>query len=238
MVVLSSTNSPKPHIVNCAGAKMTCDCERFKSETLCAHVLAASYQESVLLDLVASQEPKLSDLVSSSILKETGKKLGPQRYRLNGQAHERSVQELKAPAAEYQFPEQQKFTIKWLLGSKITTCYGCKFKLRNTPSDPIPAESYDIVLCRKQIRAYTPKGSTGLKFTAKPENTYFNLKSCVQNNTWTKLGLTALSLTKMRNAYIPAIFQKNIQEKQEHWSKNIEDLQEFRTKYRSFIGGF
>ena len=146
-------------------------------------MIAVSYQEGVLLDLVASWEPKLSDLLSSSILKETGKKPGPQRYSLNRQVHERGVQELEAPAAEYQFPEQQKFTIKWLLGSKITTCYGCKFKLRNTPSDPIPAESYDIVLCRKQIRAYTPKGSTGLKFTAKPENSHFNLKSCVQNST-------------------------------------------------------
>ena len=92
---------------------------------------------NIRLDVVASWEPKLSDLVSSSIPKRTGKKPGPQRYRPSRQAHERSVQDLEAPPAEYQFPEQEKFSIKWLLGSKITTCYRCKFKFRYTPSDTL-----------------------------------------------------------------------------------------------------
>lgn len=45
---------------------------------------------------------------------------------------------------------------------------------------PVPPEPYDIVIGRKQIRAYTPRGSTGLRFSAKSENVYFHLKkSCV-----------------------------------------------------------
>ena len=48
-------------------------------------------------------------------------------------------------------------------------------------SDPSPPEPYDVVLCRKQVRAYTPRGTVGLRFTLKPENIFFHLKrSCVQ----------------------------------------------------------
>ena len=48
------------------------------------------------------------------------------------------------------------------------------------PSDPVPPEPYDIVLYWKKMRAYAPKGSSSLRFTVKPEITYFNLKkSCV-----------------------------------------------------------
>ena len=213
MVVVSLTNPRKPHIVNRAGSKLTCDCERFKSETLCGHVFAVSHQENILLDVVASWEPKLSNIVSSSIPKRTGKKPGPQRYRPSRQAHERSVQDLEAPPAEYQFPEQEKFSIKWLLGSKITTCYGCKFKFRKTPSDPIPPEPYDIVLCRKQIRAYTPKGTTGLKFTAKPENTYFHLKkSCVQNDTSDKIGATSIVITEDDKRHLNQIHRNRLKQ--------------------------
>ena len=59
--------------------------------------------------------------------------------------------------------------------------YGCGNKLRNSMSDPSPPEPYDVVLCRKQVRAYTPRGTVGLRFTLKPENIFFHLKrSCVQ----------------------------------------------------------
>ena len=70
--------------------------------------------------------------------------------------------------------------------------YGCK-----STSDPVPPEPYDIVLCRKQIRAYTPKGSGGLKFTAKPENAYFHVKkSCVQNETSERVGANSIVISE------------------------------------------
>ena len=197
LVVLSESNPRKPHIVNLVGSKLTCDCERFKSETLCAHVLAASHQEKVLFHIVSSWEPKLSDLVNSSIPKRTGRKPGPQRYRPSRQAEERSVQGLEASPREYEFPEQEKLSIKWLQGSKVTTCYGCKYKFRKSASDPVPPEPYNIVLCRKQIRAYTPKGTSGLKFTAKPENAYFHVKkSCVQNETSERVGANSIVISE------------------------------------------
>ena len=129
-VVVSITNPHKPHIVNYVGSKVTCDCEGFQRETLCAHVIAGSHKENLLCNVVSSWKPSLSDLVSSSIPKKAGRKPGPQRYRPSPVAQETNV----------------------------------------------PPEPYNIVLCRKQIRAYTPKGTTDLRFTVKPKNTYFHLK--------------------------------------------------------------
>ena len=89
-------------------------------------------------------------------------------------------------------------------------------KFRRTPSDPVPPEPYGIVLCWKQIRAYTPKGSTRLRLTVKPEITYFNLKkSCVQNDSSKKLGLTASLSLRMTSA----ILSKSISTNQ---NKNVE----------------
>ena len=84
---------------------------------------------------------------------------------------------------------------------------------RNTPSDPIPPEPYDLVLCRKQIRAYTPKGITGLKFTAKPENTYFHLKkSYVQNDTSDKIGANSIVITEDDKRHLNQIHRNRLKQ--------------------------
>ena len=166
-------------------------------ERLCAHTLAASYHKEILHDVVSSWQPKLSDLVSSSIPKKQERNLVAPDQAQERQAQERNVQVLEAPDTQYQFQDQDKLKITWLHGSKITTCYGCKNKFRKTASDPVPPEPYDIVLCRKQIRAYTPKGTTGLRFTVKPENTYFHLKrACVQSDTCERIGAHNVVITK------------------------------------------
>lgn len=197
-VVVSITNPHKPHIVNYVGSKVTCDCEGFQRETLCAHVIAASHKENLLCNVVSSWKPSLSDLVSSSIPKKAGRKPGPQRYRPSPVAQETNVQDLEQTTpTEYQFPEEEKFNIRWLEGSKVTTCYGCKNRFRKTASDPVPPEPYNIVLCRKQIRAYTPKGTTGLRFTVKPKNTYFHLKkSWIQTDTSETIGPQSIRITE------------------------------------------
>ena len=161
-------------------------------------MIAASHKENLLRNVVSSWKPRLTDLVSSSIPKKAGRKSGPQRYRPSRVAQQRNVQDLEQTTpTKYQFPEEEKFTIRWLEGSKVTTCYGCKNRFRKTASDPVSSEPYNIVLCRKQIRAYTPKGTTGLRFTVKPENTYFHLKkSCIQNDTSERIGPQSIRITE------------------------------------------
>ena len=43
--------------------------------------------------------------------------------------------------------------------------------------DTVPPEPYDVVLYGKQIRAYTPKELTGIRFTLKPQNIYYHMKN-------------------------------------------------------------
>ena len=74
----------------------------------------------------------------------------------------------------------EAFHLKRLEGSRVTTCCGCGNKFRATTHDPLSPDPYNVVIIRKQIRAYTPRGYTGLRFTYKPESVFFHLKSsCV-----------------------------------------------------------
>lgn len=109
---------------------------------------------------------------------------------------QRDVNRLADPLEDidaYEKPEP--YYLRWLEGSRVTTCYGCANKFRPSMNDSPPPEPYDVVLCRKQVRAYTPKGSVGLRFTLKPENVFFHLKrSCVEMNPRDKLGMGNLLL--------------------------------------------
>ena len=126
--------------------------------------------------------PNLSSLVQNPIPEKFGKKRGIQRRRVSRTAEERDVATLDDPLEDVEpFPNSQLLRLTWLKGTRITTCYGCGNKFRSSRHDPVPPEPYDVVVIgTKQIRAYTPRGATGISFSTKPENVYFHLKkSCV-----------------------------------------------------------
>ena len=180
-VVISLSNPSQPHIVNNTKKAVNCNCEGFKERKICAHSLAVSHVAGILEKTVSRWTPNLSNLVQNTIPKKSGKKPGPQRYRASHTAQERDIHSLDdRHDGVVPFPTLEPFRLTWLEGSRITSCYGCGNKIRATMHHPVPPEPYDIVIGRKQIRAYTPQGSTGLRFSAKPENVYFHLKkSCV-----------------------------------------------------------
>lgn len=145
-------------------------------------MIAVAHNDGVLQDLVVKWEPNLSKLVQSFIPKAAGRKPGPRRNRLSRAPKQGDVGQLEDPLEDVTaFDKPEPYYLRWLEGSKVTTCYSCGSKFRNSMSDPPPPEPYDVVLCRKQVRAYTPRGTLGLHFTLKPENVFFHLKrSCVQ----------------------------------------------------------
>lgn len=145
-------------------------------------MIAVAHNDGVLQDLVVKWEPNLSKLVQSFIPKAAGRKPGPRRNRLSRAPKQGDVGQLEDPLEDVTaFDKPEPYYLRWLEGSKVTTCYGCGSKFRNSMSDPSPSEPYDVVLCRKQVRAYTPRGTLGWHFTLKPENVFFHLKrSCVQ----------------------------------------------------------
>ena len=68
----------------------------------------------------------------------------------------------------------------------------------------------------KKSERISQRDSTSLRFTVKPETTYFHLKkSCVQNDSSKKLGLTASLSLRMTSA----ILSKSISTNQ---NKNVE----------------
>lgn len=180
-VVISTSRPDQPHIVNKVNGSATCDCEAFKSRNICSHVIAVAHKSDDLQDLLGKWEPNLSNLVESSIPKAAGRKPGPKRNRFSRAPEQRDVTRLGDPLKDVDaFAKPEPFYLRWLEGSRVTTCYGCGNKFRPSMNDSLPPEPYDVVLCRKQIKAYTPKGSMGLRFTLKQENAFFHLKrSCV-----------------------------------------------------------
>lgn len=179
--VISLTNPAQPHIVNNDNEKVKCNCEGFKDREICAHSLAVGHVEHILPSIVSSWNPNLASLMKSSIPKNSGRKPGPRRFRVSRKADERDVSGCEDRVHGVDpFPAPEPYHLRWLEGSRITTCYGCGNRFRTSMHDAVPPEPYDVVLSRKQIRAYTPKGSSGIRFTAKAENVYYHLKkSCV-----------------------------------------------------------
>ena len=195
MFVAISTSKPhQPHIVNTVNGSVKCDCEAFKSRDICSHVIAVAHKNGKLQEIIAKWEPNLSSLVQSSIPKAVGKKPGPKRNRFTRTPEQRDVGRLEDPLHHvHAFDKPEPYHLRWLEGSRVTSCYGCGNKFRPSMNDSPPPEPYDVVLCRKQVRAYTPKGSVGLRFTLKPENVFFHLKrSCVEQKN--SDGVTAHSL--------------------------------------------
>ena len=196
-VVISTSRPHLPHIVNTVNGSVKCDCEAFKIHHICSHAIAVAHANGELQNLLAKWEPNLSSLVQSSIPKAAGRKPGPKRQRFSRAPEQRNVSRLADPLEEVNaFEKPEPYYLRWLEGSRVTTCYGCENKFRPSMNDSPPPEPYDVVLCRKQVRAYTPKGSVGLRFTLKPENVFFHLKrSCVELKNADRLTVDSLVLS-------------------------------------------
>ena len=179
--VISLTYPTRPHLVNNGSGRVRCDCDGFKQNQICSHGLAVACMEDILEDTVSKWVPNLLSLMQDAVPKRSGKKPGPQRIRPSRVAERRDVSGLEDRVQGVEsFSTPEPFYLKWLEGSRITTCYGCGNKIRAGIHDPLPPDPYDVVICRKQIRGYTPRGSAGLRFSMKPENVFFHLKnSCV-----------------------------------------------------------
>ena len=88
----------------------------------------------------------------------------------------------KVTAHEAQTSERQ-YTCTWIKDTKAYMCYGCDYPLRPKPTgqprDVLPPASFDVVLCRKELRMYKTKVGA-LTYSVQPQNVYYHLKkTCV-----------------------------------------------------------
>ncbi|KAJ7391502.1 hypothetical protein OS493_018553 [Desmophyllum pertusum] len=60
-----------------------------------------------------------------------------------------------------------------------TTCYGCKGRVRDKPSLPVPPALYDLFIRHSERRVFNRPGETKIRISSKPEMAYYHpLRSC------------------------------------------------------------
>ena len=86
------------------------------------------------------------------------------------------------------------YEVVFIQDTSALGCYGCRGKVRQKPSDPVPGDPYDIFLRRKEHRQYRKKGSksTAISISKQPEYVYYHpLRACVpgkniEGDIWTE----------------------------------------------------
>ena len=57
--------------------------------------------------------------------------------------------------------------------TSATTCYGCKGRVRDKPSAPLPPAPYDLFIRHEERRVYNREGETRIRIS-KPEMVYYH----------------------------------------------------------------
>lgn len=60
-----------------------------------------------------------------------------------------------------------------------TTCYGCKGRVREKPTAPLPPAPYDLFIRHQECRVFNGAAETTIRISLKPEMVYYHpLRSC------------------------------------------------------------
>ena len=187
--VVISLSGPTTHTVEISKnrKKLTCDahCPRFKEMAICCHTIAIAHTEGLLKDFVSSYALPVDRLVRSGIPGGTGKKANERaskRKRSNNPRRDVTnygervtVNDDDDTNDESDFP----YEVVFVHNTTATTCYGCKGRVREKPSAPLPPAPYDIFIRHKERRIYNRAGETTIRISSKPEMVYYHpLRSC------------------------------------------------------------
>lgn len=75
------------------------------------------------------------------------------------------------------------FSVRWLKGTKVYRCYGCREDIRPKPTkgqDIVPPPPWGFVLARLELRQI-PDPNGGLRMPIKPEPVYYHPKlACIR----------------------------------------------------------
>lgn len=191
MVVSKSGKSPH-YVEMYKNGKIECPCSGFNSKKMCSHAVAVAEKIGVL-DKYLNWYDKCGGLNISSLSKDRMPK-NPQKkpgYKDRTNKRKSTTEFEEEPTctkrrARYNCTEstvtasdnmENNYFLKYLKGTKIRVCYGCSKAIRVPPF--VPAPPYDVVICRKEYRAYSHDGVT--KLTLTPQNVHYHLRSsCIQ----------------------------------------------------------
>ena len=135
----------------------------------------------LILACTAAQHDRL---VRSGIPGGTGKKAnerGTKRKRKNNPPRDVAVYGDRVPVTAEEANEEarERYEVVFVHSTSATTCYGCKGRVRDKPSAPLPPAPYDLFIRHQERRVYNRPGETTIRISAKPEMVYYHpLRTC------------------------------------------------------------
>lgn len=187
--VVISLSGPTTHTVQISKNRknLTCDdhCPRYKEMAICCHTIAIAHNEGLLKDFVSSYALPLDRLVRSGIPVGTGKKAherGSKRKRPNNPPRDVSDYGDRVPVvttADANEESNAPYEVVFVHDTKATTCYGCKGRVRDKPSAPLPPAPYDLFIRHLERKIFNRPGETKVRISSNPEMVYYHpLRSC------------------------------------------------------------
>ena len=95
--------------------------------------------------------------------------------QVTGAANYGCLQQLQRGQA--QSSQCSQFSLRWVAGTRISKCYGCRGDIANPP---VTAPD-DLVVVYRDIREYRDKNTGAIVYTGEPQNIHFHLRiRCIQ----------------------------------------------------------
>ena len=188
--VVISLSSPTTHTVQIDKnrKRLACDdhCQRFKEMAICSHTIAIAHNEGLLKDFVSSYALPLDRVVRSGIPGGTGKKAnerGSKRKRANNPPRDVSDYGDRVPVVTSVEDADEEtsaaYEVVFVHNTKATTCYGCKGRVREKPTAPLPPPPYDLFIRHRERKIYNRPGEIKIRISSMPEMVYYHpLRSC------------------------------------------------------------
>ena len=154
---------------------------------LCAHLLAVAYREGRFLRIISnfqlSSVRKLT--TNTSTFSNSGKKLGRKvRKRLSGNKKAPPNRVYFRPVV--QLPPKSDEDVEFILirFTRALKCHGCKGSFRTSLTALSMPPPYDLLVLAHMHRCFRDRNTGKIRFTLKPEPTYFHLsqKCCLNEN--------------------------------------------------------
>ena len=162
-----------------------CDCQQFNTHSLCAHVFAVAYQLGNLEMIICKWNPNIEKQLQNKLPAKPGsKKTEVQRKRHQPFKRDATKFSARNKATSEDDTEDDKFVAVFMKDTQALNCYGCGVKIQQSSKDPPPNAPYDVMLRRKEYRAYPQCGTLKFKIAKTKTPAYYHLrKLCVRQKT-------------------------------------------------------
>jgi hypothetical protein len=190
MLVVSKSGKMPHYVEIFQSGKIECPCDGYKSKKMCSHAIAVAEKSGLLSKYLRWYEKCGGVNITSLSMggmpnrpqKKPGYKVRPTKRKPTARYDDLTVSKRRSQYTENERSSslaedfESNYFLKCLKGTHVRVCYGCTKAIRVPPYVPPPP--YDIVICRKEFRAYSQDGVT--KLTLTPQNVHYHVsKTCI-----------------------------------------------------------